>query len=243
MTPSKQADWLIPTGLIALAFIPVLAGVVRLTALASGGSLTPENARFFDAPIPVMLHILSVTIFSLLGAFQFAPGFRRRRPDWHRAAGRILVVAGVVAALSGLWMAVFYAIVPADSALLHGFRLFFGSAMALSILLGYRAIRRRDVARHQDWMRRAYAIGLGAGTQALTQLPLLLIFGVPNELTLALMMGAAWVANLGVAEWLIRRSPSDISVPRRSTSRPLLVNHPSESALRRKEQDHLPSRG
>ena len=37
MTTSKQADWLIPTGLIALAFIPVLAGVVRLTALASGG--------------------------------------------------------------------------------------------------------------------------------------------------------------------------------------------------------------
>ena len=205
MTPSKQADWLIPTGLIALAFIPVLAGVVRLTALASGGSLTPENARFFDAPIPVMLHILSVTIFSLLGAFQFAPGFRRRRPDWHRAAGRILVVAGVVAALSGLWMAVFYAIVPADSALLHGFRLFFGSAMALSIVLGYRAIRRRDITGHQNWMRRAYAIALGAGTQALTQLPLLLLFGPPKELTLALMMGAAWAANLAIAEWLIRR--------------------------------------
>ena len=55
-------------------------------------------------------------------------------------------------------------------------------------------------------MRRAYAIGLGAGTQALTQLPLLLLFGTPNELTLALMMGAAWVVNIAVAEWLIRRA-------------------------------------
>ena len=63
--------------------------------------------------------------------------------------------------------------------------------MALSIVQGYLAIRRRDVARHQDWMRRAYAIGLGAGTQALTQLPPLLLFGAPNELALALMMG--WV--------------------------------------------------
>ena len=243
MATSNRADWLIPSGLITLALIPVLAGMIRLIQLASGDAVTPENARFFGAPLPVVLHIISVTIYSLLGAFQFAPGFRRKRPDWHRAAGRILVGAGLVVALSGLWMAMFYAIVPADSALLHGFRLFFGSAMALSILLGYRAIRRRDVARHQDWMRRAYAIGLGAGTQALTQLPLLLIFGVPNELTLALMMGAAWVANLGVAEWLIRRSPSDVSVPRRGTSRPLLVNHPSESALRRKGQDHLPSRG
>ncbi len=204
MAASNRADWLIPSGLIALAFIPVVAGAVRLTLLAGGGPLTPDNARFFAAPIPVVLHIASVTLYSLLGAFQFAPGFRRRRPEWHRAAGRVLVVAGLAAALTGLWMAVFYATVPADSPLLHAFRLFFGSAMAVLIVLGTLAIRRRDVAQHQDWMRRAYAIGLGAGTQALTQLPLLLFFGAPNELTLALMMGAAWVVNIAVAEWLIR---------------------------------------
>lgn len=212
MAASNRAGWLIPSGLIALAFIPVVAGMVRLTLLASlltgGGPLTPDNARFFGSPVPVVLHIVSVTLYSLLGAFQFAPGFRRKRPDWHRAAGRVLVVAGLVAALSGLWMAMFYAIVPADSPLLHGFRLFFGSAMALSILLGVLAIRQRDVARHQNWMRRAYAIGMGAGTQALTQLPPLLLFGTPNELTLALMMGAAWLVNLGVAEWLILRERS-----------------------------------
>ena len=56
-------------------------------------------------------------------------------------------------------------------------------------------------------MRRAYAIGQGAGTQALTQLPLLLTFGKPDELNLALLMGGAWVLNLAVAEWLIRRRP------------------------------------
>ena len=209
MAASSRANWLIPLGLIALAFIPVVAGAVRLTVLANllhdGGPPRPDNARFFAAPIPVVLHIVSVTFYSLLGAFQFAPGFRRRRPEWHRAAGCVLVVAGLVAALSGLWMAIFYSIVPADSPLLHVLRLFFGSAMALSIVLGTLAIWRRDVAQHQAWMRRAYAIGLGAGTQALTQLPLPLLFGAPNELTLALMMGAAWVVNLAVAEWLIRR--------------------------------------
>lgn len=208
MAASNRAGWLIPSGLIALAFIPVVAGAVRLTVVAGGGPPTADNARFFAAPIPVVLHIVSATVYSLLGAFQFAPGFRRRRPEWHRAAGCVLVVAGLVAALSGLWMAVFYAIVPADSPLLHALRLFFGSAMALSILQGTLAIRRRDVVRHQDWMRRAFAIGLGAGTQALTQLPLLLLFGVPTEMTLALMMGAAWVMNLWVAEWLIRRAGS-----------------------------------
>ena len=36
-----------------------------------------------------------------------------------------------------------------------------------------------------------------------------LLFGAPNELTLALMMGAAWVANLAIAEWLIHTRQSD----------------------------------
>jgi len=207
MATSTRADWLIPAGLIALAFIPVVAGMVRLAILAGGAPITPENIRFFASPVPVVLHIVSVIIYSVLGAFQFSPGFRRNRPGWHRAAGRILVVSGLVAGLSGLWMAMFYAIVPADSALLHTFRLFFGAAMVASIVLGFLAILRRDVVRHQAWMRRAYAIGLGAGTQALTQLPLLLIFGKPDELSLALLMGGAWMLNLAVAEWLIRRQP------------------------------------
>ena len=51
------------------------------------------------------------------------------------------MVAGWVAAVSGLWTAMFYAIGLADSALLHGLRLFFGFVMALSILLGCRAVR------------------------------------------------------------------------------------------------------
>lgn len=214
MARSLRSDWLLPSGLLALSLIPVLAGSVRLAQLAHGGPPSPGDARFFNAPVPVVLHIVSATIFCLLGAAQFAPGFRRRRPDWHRAAGRVLVAAGLLTALSGLWMATFYAIVPADTALLHGLRLFFGSAMAVSIGLGLAAIRRREVARHQDWMRRAYAIGLGAGTQAATQLPLLLMFGPPSDAARALLMGAAWVANLGVAEWLIRRGRPPPSRPR-----------------------------
>lgn len=202
---SNRTDWLIPAGLIALAAIPIAAGIFRLTALAADGPITPENARFFASRLPVTLHIISVSLYCILGAFQFHPGFRRKRPAWHRVAGRILVVAGLVAALSGVWMALTYAIVPADHILLHFLRLFFGTGMAVSIVIAFVAIRKRDVNRHQAWMRRAYAIGQGAGTQALTQIPLVMIFGELGPLSLALAMGAGWGINLGVAEWLIRR--------------------------------------
>jgi hypothetical protein len=55
---------------------------------------------------------------------------------------------------------------------------------------------------------RGYAIGLGAGTQALTLAAGELIAGPPNELSRALLMGAAWVINLAVAEWIIRKRPA-----------------------------------
>jgi uncharacterized membrane protein len=183
----------------------VAAGTVRLVALAGGAVVTPENARFFAAPIPVVLHIIAVSTYCVLGAFQFSPGIRANHPRWHRLAGRVLVPTGLLAALSGIWMAMSYAIVPADDAFLHTFRLLAGSGMALSLVLGYSAIRRGEVETHQGWMRRAYAIGQGAGTQAITQLPIILLFGPLDDLSKDLMMGAAWLINLGVAEWLIRR--------------------------------------
>jgi len=205
MTLTTRPDWLVPAGLIALSLIPVVAGAVRLNDLAGGVEITAENARFFASPVPVVTHIFSVTIYCILGAFQFHPGLRRRRPRWHRTAGRILVPAGLVAAASGLWMSQFYRLPAHDGELLYVFQLIFGFGMMLSIILGLAAILRRDIARHQAWMMRAYAIAVGAGTQAFTIMPWILIAGMPDALSKALLMGAGWVINLAVAEWFIRR--------------------------------------
>jgi uncharacterized membrane protein len=166
---------------------------------------SPENARFFASPLPVVLHIVSVTLYSLLGAFQFVPSFRRHRRVWHRGVGRILIPCGLVAALSGLWMTLFYPMPRYDGELVYALRLLFGSHMLLSILLGVAAIRRRDFVQHGNWMMRGYAIGLGAGTQVLTGAAAALIASPPNELSRALLMGAGWVINLAVVEWMIRR--------------------------------------
>ncbi|GAA0968229.1 DUF2306 domain-containing protein [Acrocarpospora macrocephala] len=204
MTHQKRAATLAPVALITLSFVPVVAGAIRLTELTGGAAITPENARFFEAPLPVALHIVGASTYCVLGAFQFVPGFRRRRPGWHRAAGRLLIVCGLLAALTGLWMTLFSPLPAGDDGLLSGFRILFGTAMAACILLGLAAIRRRDITRHRAWMIRGYAIGQGAGTQALIHLPAMLLIGTPVGLTRTLLLGAAWVINLAVAEWIIR---------------------------------------
>lgn len=200
-----RAQWLVPAGLILLILIPVIAGAARLTELTDGAVETPANARFFDSPIPVVTHIACVTVYGVLGAFQFVPALRRGRARWHRAAGRILIPAGLLAALSGVWMAVFYPLAHGYGDLVLVLRLVFGSAMIASILLGLRALVRREFVAHSAWMTRGYAIGVAAGTQALILIPGSIIFGSTQNLPGAILLGAAWVINLALAEVVIKR--------------------------------------
>jgi uncharacterized membrane protein len=204
-TRSRRSDWLVPAMLILLSLVPAVAGTARLAQLAGGGEVTPANARFFAQPIPVVLHILAVVPYSMVGALQFSPGFRRRNRAWHRAAGRVLGVCGLVAALTGLWMAHFYPWPEGDGVGVYVERLIFGSAMVVSLLLGVHAVRRRDFGAHGAWMTRAYAIGMGAGTQVLTHLPWFILVGQPGESARTVLMGAGWVINVVVAEWIIRK--------------------------------------
>jgi hypothetical protein len=201
----RRPSWLVPAGLILLSLIPVIAGAARLTELSVGAAVTERNARFVDSPVPVVIHIVSVTIYSLLGAFQFVPSLRRGSRSWHRAAGVILLPAGLLTALSGLWMAVFYELPPSDGQLLLILRLIVGSAMAVSLILAVMAIVRRDFIQHGAWMTRAYAIALGAGTQSVILRVPALLSCPPDATTRAVLMGAAWVINLAVAEYRIRR--------------------------------------
>lgn len=201
----NRTGWILPAGLLLLSLVPILAGASRVAQLAGGAEVTSANQRFFDMPIPVVLHIFGASTFAILGAFQLTPGVRNRHLGWHRLAGRYLVVpAGLVTALTGLWMARFYPLPATDGSLLFVFRMIFGTAMLASIVLALVAVARHDIPHHGAWMIRAYAIGLGAGTQVFTNLPWVLVAGQPDQFTRALLMGAGWMINLVVAEWVIR---------------------------------------
>jgi hypothetical protein len=66
-------------------------------------------------------------------------------------------------------------------------------------------------------MLRAYAIGMGAGTQVLTHLPWFILFGQPIEGPRAVLMIGAWIINLAVAETLIAKDKRR-AIPARRTA-------------------------
>lgn len=218
---TRRPAWLIPAMLVGLSVVPAAASVARLAELANGAAVTAANARFFAMPLPAVLHLLAVVPYSILGAFQFVQP-RMCRLRWHRNAGLGVVVLGLVVALSGLWMTLSYPWPEFDGEALYLLRLIFGSAMALSIALGTHALRRRDFAAHGAWMTRGYAIGMGAGTQVLALMPYALLVGQAHERTRALLMGAGWVINVMVAEWVVRRR---LSPPHIGTSTASRVSH------------------
>ena len=148
---------------------PLAAGTLRLVQLAGGPALMPADHRFVGFPVPLVVHILGAAVYALVGRLPVryrgsdaatGPGTAAPAGSWRSP---VCVVAG-----SALWMTLFYEPQPGTGDLLYVLRLVFGSAMAGCLVLGFTAIRRRDIAAHRAWMIRAYAIGLGAGTQVFT---------------------------------------------------------------------------
>ncbi|MFI5906930.1 DUF2306 domain-containing protein [Dactylosporangium sp. NPDC051541] len=214
----RRRDWPIITGLILLAFVPSIAGAFRVAQLTGGVERTAANARFVDMPAPVIVHIFGAIIYAILGALQFAPNFRARHRRFHRVSGRLVAAAGVAVALSGLWMTTFYDLPASDNIVVNVTRYGIGVYMLAAIALGFVAIRRRDFHTHKAWMIRAYAIAMGAGTQAITSIPLLPVDvhspAYPGWRAVAMLAG--WGINALVAEIIIRRS-----TPRRRPGRSL----------------------
>ncbi len=204
---APHRSWPVPAGLLGLSAVPVAAGIVRLIQLAGGPAVIPADHRFAGFPLPLVVHIVGATTYALVGILQFVPRFRRRHLAWHRRAGRALAVAGLLVAISAVWLTLFYKPQPGTGNLLYLLRLVFGSAMAACLVLGITAARRRDITAHRAWMIRAYAIGLAAGTQAFTEGIAGAIFGT-GALAADLAKGAAWAINLAVAERAIRRRPA-----------------------------------
>ena len=220
-TAGKRSGWPVPLALVLLSLIPVISGALRLVEIVGGLQLMPTNPRIDASPAPLVVHVVGAVVYALFGAFQFSTRLRRRHAGWHRGVGRIVAMAGVAVALSGLWMTLFYAAAPGGT-LLWSIRLLVSTTMAAAIVLGFAAVRRRDIAAHRAWMMRAYALGLGAGTQTLTEGVAEALFGT-GDLTKAISMSSAWAINALVAEWVIRHRPGG---PTPYGPRPALMDAP-----------------
>jgi uncharacterized membrane protein len=190
--------------LLLLSAIPCLGGIIRIIDISLSLDLLPINVRINNAPTAAVVHILSSFVFCILGAYQFIKSIRNNHPFLHKVAGRIVVFSGLLAALSGVWLTIFYSFPSSlQGNLLFSVRLVVGFSMASFILLGLSSVLNGHVELHRAWMIRAYALGQGAGTQVLIAIPWFIAAGEPEGFIRDIQMTASWVVNVIFAELFI----------------------------------------
>lgn len=201
----SRYEWTILLFILVYSFIPAFGGLFRILEFAGGPAVVPENLRAIAAPLPIVLHILSSSLFCVLGAVQFLPSIRRHRPATHRAMGCAITIAGCTSAATGVWMTHFYAFPDElQGNMLYWVRIILGLLMVGLIVWAVIAIRSRNIFRHSASMLRAYAIGQGASTQTFLGIGWIIVSGTePLGPLRDGMMVFAWMLNLLVAEYLI----------------------------------------
>lgn len=197
--------------IVAYSAVPYLMGSLEQldpdrAPLAPAYSQTPTVVQ-----VALVVHVVGAAVALFVGPFQFWAASRRRFPGLHRWLGRTYLVGVGVGGVASLVMA------PFNTAGMVGF-LGFGTLGVLWVWTGwraYRSIRSGDVRSHQAWMIRNFSLTFGAvmlrtwtGTLVAAQAFAggdTFDFDAAFENAYNAVTFLAWVPNLVIAEWMIRR--------------------------------------
>lgn len=203
MTRPFTRPVVVPAVLYFGTFLTTLLALVQVVQIPLG-ALPEDSQRLTAAPVWHFLHVLGGATFGILGPLQFGRVLMRRYGRLHRALGRVFVAAGAMISLSSLGL--LWRFPDTYSVAMSSGRLLFGIALGVALGLAMLAIRKRDIARHRNWMIRAYAIGMGATAVTMVFFPIYAITGEPpTGLAADIAFLGAWTACVVVAEIVVRR--------------------------------------
>lgn len=198
----------LPAAAIAVLSISVALVSWRFLALGLDAAFAGMGPHLALRPWAFLAHVVAAPVALGLGALQLLPRLRARRPDLHRWFGRVYVLACVLGAVAGLWLAFGAIGGPLAGA---GFGLLAILWLACT-LAGARHARRGETARHRRWMIRSFALAFAAVTLRL-QLPLLLATGMDYPEASVILAWSCWLPNIALAEWLLARRPAPAAAP------------------------------
>ena len=179
----------------------VALATFRFFALGLLPAFPDFGEHIADRRLAFLGHVVFASVALAVGSVQFAKRLRSRRPAVHRWIGRLYVLCVLIAGLSGIALGPF---APGGWVAGLGFMIL-GVLWIITTGIAVAAARRRDFAKHRDWMIRSFALTFAGVTLRLLLAPFVLTGGdyVSNSVWLA---WACWVPNILFAEWLIARS-------------------------------------
>jgi hypothetical protein len=185
--------WYLGWGVMTFLALAVVAYAVALLVKPSLGpaELTEPMHR---------LHLFGGALALALGPWQFLTGPRARRTAWHRWTGRLYGFAVLASALGGAILAVH----SKGGMVAHVGFFTLAVVWTLVTAWGVVTIRRGDVAEHQRWILRSFALTYAAVTLRL-QIPASVMLGFDFAIAYPIIAWACWVPNAMWAEWYLKR--------------------------------------
>jgi len=215
-TVFRRALW---WGVGLLAALGVASAVGRAVSVAGGGlsyeqvsQLMPAHlvreAFEFDRwfvmhPALTFVHVVPGGIFLALAPLQFSSRLRSRHVRFHRWSGRVLLLAALPVALSGL---VLGALFPYGGPVAAAAVFLAGAVFLFALVRAFNSIRRGDVARHREWMIRMFSVGLGIATVRVVGLCVTAITGAGFHESAGTVFWVGWASTFAAAELWIRHT-------------------------------------
>jgi uncharacterized membrane protein len=190
---------------ISLILLLIVFAIKRAFDTYTGGA--EQNLfelRYLEHPIVTAVHILSGILFISLAPLQFVKRVRIKRLGLHRQLGRVLVTCALISGTYGLIATVAF---PGFGGLAsEASAWFFGPIFLFAVLRAFWCARNRKIIQHREWMIRAFALGLGVGTQRLILIILMSSSGYSFEESFGPALWLGFGFNLLVAEIWINTS-------------------------------------
>jgi hypothetical protein len=189
-------------------FIPSAVQHDSVAALAGQSYADVQLAAFDRNPGLIRFHVIVGTVFTLIAALQFWPGFRRRHLKAHRILGYAGLTCLTILPTTGVACAIVY---PFSGIPGVWPNLFWMAAILTCVYAAWTAVRRRDIVDHEAWVLRATAMTVGISLSRLYE-PLLVHFAHmdPRPAT-ALVFWMGQGEGLLAAELWLRRKGGPIA--------------------------------
>lgn len=196
-----------------ICFFGVVTTVARLLDAAPfpGAPLFPPGPEWFDEQIVnfkehfwlTQVHVLSALIFMLLAPFQFSSSFRANHLGIHKIMGKAFVLTTCISAFSGVGMGIF---VPFGGVPEVMFVFLLAPIQLYCVYQALYHIKKREIARHREWMIRVFASGSGVVTMRAMDAILFYSTDINARTIFWVTLYLGVIVNLMVAEYWIRRT-------------------------------------